>query len=292
MKSVIQLLIAVAALGLFAARPPTQGRTAEPEGPDEIHWSNKLGDDVVPAERPVLYRLNASTPLLRRADITALDITDVLRKDADNFAPYFLQGLNDIAKLEGLADLRIRSGPSDECLAIVAKIPNLRHLTFSSNKLSAAGMAKLANLHSLESLTVSGISDEAMGGVSRLNRLTMLDISLTKVSTAAPKSIEGLTNLEVLCLPSRPIADADLEHLEKLVKIRRLPDFARMGVRGITDRGAAYLRNMTEMEELDLTGLRLTDEGLRNLRGMTKLRSLNLRLTGESVAPAWLAWRE
>ena len=58
-------------------------------------------------------------------------------------------------------------------------------------------------------------------------------------------------NLESLSLPERT-TDAGFEHLQKLVKLRHLWPLGRERNR-ITDRGLAYLRNMTELEELDLT---------------------------------------
>src|SRR5437899_580195 len=44
----------------------------------------------------------------------------------------------------------------------------------------------------------------------------------------------------------------------------------------ITDAGLQYLKNLRELEELDLYGTRITDAGLASLKDLTALRKLNL----------------
>ena len=171
-------------------------------------------------------------------------------------------------------------------------------------------MAELANLRNLERLTVSGtkvtprshkpgqpaeddpeddlstdptdpgpgITDAAIAPISRLGNLTFLDLYETEISDAGLKAIDGLVKLEVLTLP-RNVSDAGLEHVQKLVKLRHLHPLADFRDRHpqinlFSDHGLAYLRNLTEIEELELDSL-TTDEGLRNLRGMTRLKTLN-----------------
>ena len=44
----------------------------------------------------------------------------------------------------------------------------------------------------------------------------------------------------------------------------------------ITDDGMKYLRDLTDLEDLDLYGVKITDTGLDYLSKLTKLRNLNL----------------
>ena len=198
--------------------------------------------------------------------------------------PEALQGLSQVERLDVLAV----PGPwrADEHLAVIAKIPNLREVTFGTSNVSSAGIAQLAGMHDLENLAMhGGITDKSLSAISPAKKLTTLVLDRTSLTPAGLKAIEGLVNLEVLQFPARCGTDAGLEHLQKLVKLRHLGKIARPRVPGtladpgITDRGVACLRNMTELEELDLGCEELTDDALRSLQALTKLQSLDVSRT-------------
>ena len=61
-----------------------------------------------------------------------------------------------LPKLKRLTRIDVGYNVGDKHLAIIAKIPSLRELSFGATNISAKGMAELANLRNLERLTVSG----------------------------------------------------------------------------------------------------------------------------------------
>ena len=91
----------------------------------------------------------------------------------------------------------------------------------------------------------------------------------------------GLTDLNVYHkvragLPVRSddiaITDADLAHVKRLTKIRRLS----LSYAQISDAGLAELRDLTTLRFLDLQSSRITDGGLVHLTHLTKLKFLGL----------------
>ena len=82
----------------------------------------------------------------------------------------------------------------------------------------------------------------------------------------------------------QPGTDADMVACAKLRHLRRLGIFRRGAV---TDAGLAHLRELTQLQRLDLRGTRLTDAGLVHLRGLSKLEWLDLHQT--QVTDAGLA---
>jgi hypothetical protein len=69
-----------------------------------------------------------------------------------------------------------------------------------------------------------------------------------------------------------PVSDADLEHLKGLNKLQEL----RLSGTKITDHGLGYLKGLTELRKLTLDRTEVTDDGLKLLQPLTNLHSLNL----------------
>jgi hypothetical protein len=181
-------LILVLAAAAFAA--------AQGQGAEETVWSTRDMRDIVPAERAALASFNALYAVSPTGHVTAVDVLSYwetndgavglsilsrlrdLEKLIVDRAPKSAHAMDGLTELKRLTYLKISSGSlGDEHLAVVAKIPNLRSLTFGTNKVSAAGIAQLSGLQSLESLTLSGfgINDESLSGIVRLDKLTALD---------------------------------------------------------------------------------------------------------------------
>ena len=267
MNRAIPLFLVTAALSLVAATTLNSAEflwgNASGRGDKDIPWSDKRGDDVVPNERAVLAKLGevawryavSPTGHVTAIEVDPGQVRNFNELDLNAFAtlseletvfvikaPANARAINWLTKLSRLTYLNLGWGTGDEHLAAIGKIPNLRELAVATGNASAAGVAQLANLHTLETLTLSGsaINDESLTGVAGLEKLTALDLFHSAVSDAGLKSIEGLLNLEVLRLPEN-ITAAGLEHLQKLVKLRRLKALGRggFGLPAIfTDRGA------------------------------------------------------
>ena len=78
-----------------------------------------------------------------------------------------------------------------------------------------------------------------------------------------------------------PRIDAELELVERRTQ-RHLQVELNLGEScEVTDGGLAYLKGLTNLEELNLSGTRIEGEGLVFLTGMTKLRKATSMDTGQ-----------
>jgi hypothetical protein len=126
----------------------------------------------------------------------------------------------------------------------------------NQNKLTNEGVKYLAGLKHLKSLemTPNGVDDFSF--------------------------LEGMDSLERF---HGSIRDAALVHLKNRKGIKELAVGFFWGNKNFTDAGLAQLKELKNLEVLDLSGCDITDAGLENLRSFNGLRWLNVfrtRLTG------------
>lgn len=81
-------------------------------------------------------------------------------------------------------------------------------------------------------------------------------------------------------LPSS-ITDASLASLRGLSKLQKL---SLHGCRRVTDQGLIHLRQLVQLQQLDLSDTPVSDAGLEHLAGLSQLRVLNLARTQVSDA--------
>jgi hypothetical protein len=74
--------------------------------------------------------------------------------------------------------------------------------------------------------------------------------------------------------------------LAKLKVCKKVHKAVIQGKSDVTDKGLECLKDMTEMEDLRISGSKFTEKGLANLKGMTKLKKLELAVpdTGEGLS--------
>src|SRR5262249_33959932 len=86
--------------------------------------------------------------------------------------------------------------------------------------------------------------------------------------------------------------DAGVRHLGGLTRLRSLrlcrEDALRPGFQGprITGAGLVHLKDLSELESLDLVGQDINDVGLKHLGGLKKLKQLSV--TGNGITDAGL----
>jgi hypothetical protein len=78
------------------------------------------------------------------------------------------------------------------------------------------------------------------------------------------------------------VTDAGLESLKDLTQLQRL----QLGDTNVTDAGLAHLTRLTRLKKLYLPATRVTDAGMAHLQGLTQLQTLDL--CGTKVADAGL----
>lgn len=175
-------------------------------------------------------------------------------------------------------DVAFAEAVTDEGVASVGKLTKLTHLTLLyDRKVTAAGLARLTGLTSLESLAVGQID---LGGRASLlaafPRLTNLDASncgLTDADMAVFAKLPDLTELKLT--GNDRVTDAGFAGLKSLVKLDRLTlDSTSFG-----DAGAAHLAGLTAMTALYLTSTQVGDAALAHFAGMAKLQYLVIGTT-------------
>jgi hypothetical protein len=95
-------------------------------------------------------------------------------------------------------------------------------------------------------------------------------------------ALEGLSGLECLWMGQTAITGAGLDRI-----LRGLPGLKSLWVQKnptIRDAQLTTIGRLTGLEDLNLWGTAITDQGLRNLSGLTELRVLNLGATAVTDA--------
>jgi hypothetical protein len=141
----------------------------------------------------------------------------------------------------------------------LAALPKLRDVNLQG-AIAGTELQHLVRSRSLRVLKLSHLDDEGVTHLGSLSQLEELDLS--KVSLV--RAIEPALVFD--------LKDHHLESIGKLRKLRRLS----LGGTFVTDDGVDHLRGLTELEELDLTGTRVSSVGLAALRDMKRLRRLSL----------------
>lgn len=206
---------------------------------------------------------------------------------------------------------------TDAQLESIGKLPNLKEVYLAESNGTDEGLAKLAQAHSLESLTIYKMPQITDDGVSHLKNLTQLKYLTLPNSQMTAKSLTivphmpQLITLQMSCLPSDDdttiptekiwpnlpelidlqldascIDDEDLAAIAKLPNIKILTLFNP----NITDNGVAQLAQARKLLTLDLRGTHISDAGLKPLAQLPQLividittdRNIQLETVGEA----------
>lgn len=190
-----------------------------------------------------------------------------------------------------------QSGITDDDLAQLSHLSQLRELNVMGTKVSDVGLRHLQSLKSLQllqvretAITFAGVKHlfvnlqgrpvaHAMTayGWSTYDFSHTLYCDRNSVKDVDLREIGEMESLRVLLLDSQLVTDAELKHLAKLRQLERL--YLRQTQ--VTYRGLAELTNLRRLALLDLMGSRnITAEALPLIAGYDKLTSLNLEFTG------------
>lgn len=120
---------------------------------------------------------------------------------------------------------------SDETIALVSTLPDLKELHIRSDQLSDRGLGHLAGLKTLKYLNLVGrqITDNGLEQIAKFKQLKGLDLNAEKVSDDGLAQIAKLTKLHQLSLGTSGfsqdrmnITDEGLLHLQALKNLRFL----------------------------------------------------------------------
>jgi hypothetical protein len=163
------------------------------------------------------------------------------------------EGLKALATLPKLRHLRL-SGPfTDQGLACLAAAPALKAMWLETPRATEDGLRPLAQIESLERLTVPWldlITHRSMVFLRALPRLKALGVGNALNSDGGMMALSSLSNLEVLALKGGP---------------------------ALTDKGLAPLAAMPNLRALEIYNSRITEQGLAGLSACKKLDSIQIR---------------
>ncbi len=195
----------------------------------------------------------------------------------------------DLVVLEHLKQLRrlsIMDDVTDENLATIGTLKNLKHLDFGGNNLSKRGLNELRALTQLETLSVSlswrtppGI-DETRLAWSSLKNLRTLSVGGVLLDDADLASVAHMQHLESLSLQNGNFSEAGLRYLQSLSALKNL---RISNLDCPTGAGLQELAGLESLRDLTLQG-RITDEALEHLTGLPSLWSLWI-ITDEVIQP-------
>jgi outer membrane protein assembly factor BamB len=179
-------------------------------------------------------------------------------------------GLAHLAQLPKLVaiDLEVCDNVSDTSCDVLAGMEQLRALVlkktgFEPNRISAAGLEKLAGLRNLKLLDLYGnsINDLTTKYLQAFENLRDLDLSLTAITD---KGLQSLTTLK------------------KLTHLRLLYSEGFAGPK-ITNAGLSPISKLGQLSHLNIVGAKVSDDGVADLIHLRRLKHLTLIGSGISV---------
>lgn len=147
-------------------------------------------------------------------------------------------------------------------------------ITLFEAKLDGTVIEPLRHARSIRSLRLQGTGlSGQIGRLKNVNGLTGLEIGGTNLTALDLEQIGLLTDLEHLSLPGDlTINVSGAREIAKLTKLKSL----RLYLVNLDDASFAELKPLVQLEKLDLSHTRVTDDGLRIVEGMPLLKELHL----------------
>lgn len=200
---------------------------------------------------------------------------------------------NDITQL-----IASRTELDDQEFAKLARLSGLHHLDVGSNNLTDAIAEGLAGLYELRYLSLShmlGVGDELMITVAEIPNLEQVGIGGTSTTDDGLAALAGSQSLRGVDAGHTKITDKGVAALMAMPTIRAVrfysepEEFRRDGENHpeITDDVANALCGRPELELLDLSAARISDQGLarlaKSLKHLRQLRLDNTQITREGL---------
>lgn len=164
-------------------------------------------------------------------------------------------------------------GVNDLDVKELADCKNLRYLDLESNELAGFTLGYLVGLPYLETLKLNDnpIEAGALLEIAKLKHLKTLQLGHTKITPESLKFLAPLTELQSLVISNNKLSGDCLKHLAPLNNLRFLD---LRNNHKITDEGVKYLRDLSELKEIDLTHTGVKGPGLPSLGELSHLKSL------------------
>ncbi len=153
---------------------------------------------------------------------------------------------------------------TDEGVAGISKLENLKRLNLSDSKITDQSLEGIARLANLEELGLAGtqISDEGLRHLAGLKKLTMLNLTRTGVSDGGVGALAKMADLRELDVSETKVTDDGLKALMSLNALRELSLLRT----GITDQGLLMLSKLPSLRRVHTYGTKVTKEGQKEFK--------------------------
>lgn len=239
--------------------PVIQGLTSEEEKPDPVPVTPKPvrvpGYNQASSQRPT----QPVTPPKRTPEEVLADFRELEPDQIDDSHLATLAGLEEGLEVFSSLDLS-GSKVTDSGLEHLVKFTGLRELHLNNVAITAAGLASVAKVETLESLSLAGAPHRGTG-------LTSFDDGLAQ--------LEQMHHLRELNLTGVNLTDAGLAPVGTLVHLERLV----LNRTSVSDGGLTHLKGLANLQVLELNGTRITDQGFVNFAKLRKLHTLLVKST-------------
>lgn len=186
-------------------------------------------------------------------------------------------------RMPALQELKIGyTRVTDNALDAVAKMRSLRKLSLQRNKISSAGVARLADSPGLSELSLkeTKVDDDVFAALTKCKRLTALNLAKTKISDKGVSALLSMRTLRKLDLSENKISDAAVCNI--LAKLENLEELNLSGTQ-VTDKGVISLGKLKHLRKLWLRDLgNVSDASVPSLIGHSKMQDLELQKTNIS----------
>ena len=228
------------------------------------------------------------------------------------------ENLKQVAELkEGLDAIKSldlsRSSVSDDGMKVLTAFPKLAELNLSETRISNAGLASVAEVKSLRSITLvrlRGVDDSGIKNLAPLKDLESLTVSVCSVTDGILPSLAEFEGLQVLNLAGNPdiygkdfkvlLAKGAFRNLRELIvtgskfgfygleQMNKLPqlEVLRAGSCELLGPAISGLDGCDGLRVLDLSGNSLQDanmQGVSRLKKLEELRLARLNLTDKCL---------
>jgi internalin A len=159
--------------------------------------------------------------------------------DEPQVTPQLLARLASLTRLE-IIDLSFNESVTDDSLAHLRDLTNLKTLYFYNGVIRGPGLVHLTGLPQLNYLELSytPLDDEGLKHIAEMKSLTGLLIGFTRISDAGVAHLESLQSLDRISLRSTAVTDECFKHLAKLPKLKGV----YLQHTGVTAEGVAKFR--------------------------------------------------
>jgi len=208
---------------------------------------------------------------------------------------------DDLARIGGLPDLRkidlSHTKISDLGLAHLRPLRNVVSLNcFSCAYITDGGVAFLKDWENLEYLNVRGseVTSRVFEHLAKMKKLQTLDVGFSRVNDDGFDALASLERLEELHIGGDKMSGLALPSLRLLPSLKRLDvngsqrtDSGRWGLM-LTDVNVDMIGALTQLESLNIGGAIVSDVGMKALANLANLQTLDLsrmEITAQGLEP-------